>query len=197
MKSYIILDSDICLAGPQQNDRLFFPTITHAPLSPRQHHHSHQVAMETAERHASRVRDGGEGATRDTERKRGIHERLGCYHIPPLPSAPPPCFKADPPSPPPPPRLSPSPSFSSPSLPLVQTGVAWRGWRRSPMEALVTIILILINKKVSLPAPPSLNHRLVQLQTNVAPNDFVVVTVIWAWAFFSLFFFLCFFLFID
>lgn len=52
---------------------LFFLTLTHAPLSPRQHH-SLRVAMETAERHASRVRDGEKKGE-----KRGKHKRLGCH----------------------------------------------------------------------------------------------------------------------
>lgn len=50
------------------------PSLTHALLSPQQHH-SHRVAMETAERHTSRVRDGerkrdNEGQ-RERERERG------------------------------------------------------------------------------------------------------------------------------
>lgn len=46
--------------------------LMHAPVSHQQQHHSHRVAMETAERHTPRVRDG--------ERKRdneGHGEREG------------------------------------------------------------------------------------------------------------------------
>lgn len=85
------------------------PSLTHALLSPQQHH-SHRVAMETAERHTSRVRDeerkrDNEGQ-REREREGGDMKMLGCYHMttphplltsnPPKPTPTAPHFNAEP-----------------------------------------------------------------------------------------------------
>lgn len=87
------------------------PCLVHAPraLSPQQH--SHRVAMETAERHTSRVRDwerngDNEGQGERAREKGDMKDRL----------------------------------------------LAWRGWRRSPMEALVNFHIHKKNKEMILGA---------------------------------------------